>query len=102
MKSDLGNIAAPVLAALALTPALAAHPMDEGSDPDVTIGRIYSQNDRAVVEFSGQRGTMYHCVIRNHLNTAIATANSMGDRGIIVVDGITAADIAAVFCRKMY
>ncbi|MCF2906576.1 hypothetical protein L0666_16400 [Octadecabacter sp. CECT 8868] len=102
MKTGYRSIFTFLLVTIGTTGPLAAHPMHSGIDPDITIDRIYSQNDRAVVEFSGQRGTMYHCVIRNQLNTAIATANSIGDRGIIVVDGITAADIAAVFCRKMY
>ena len=71
------------------------------ADDGVVFVRAYDQFGSAVVEFIGEAGAIYQCVVMDAAGDPIATAAAMADVGQMILQGIEAARIDSIACRKV-
>ncbi len=71
------------------------------ADDSVVVVRAYEQFDFTVIEFIGEAGAIYQCVILDSAGEPIATATAMSDMGQIMVQGVEASEVADVACREV-
>ena len=87
--------------ALAIPCQAAAQTLTFEADGGVVLVRTYDQFGAAIIEFIGEAGAIYQCVILDAAGEPIATATAMADVGQIIVQGVDATDIAEAACRKV-
>lgn len=81
--------------------AAAAETISFEADEGVVFVRAYDQFGAAIVEFIGEAGAVYQCVVMDIAGEPLATAPAMADMGQIILQDIDAARIDRIACRKV-
>ena len=89
-----------MVAALFVMTAAHAETITFDADGEVVFVRAYDQFGTAVVEFIGEPGAFYQCIVMNADDKPLATSPVMSDLGQAMFEGISAADIATFVCRR--
>jgi hypothetical protein len=70
------------------------------TDGGLVFVRAYDQLGTAIVEFIGEPGAMYQCIVMDASGTPLATGVVFADVGQALFQGVSAAAIKNFACRK--